>query len=78
MSVTFYSTRCPKCRVLESKLKAAGIEYTEVNDVDKMITLGFKSAPLLEVDGKVMDFVAANKYLNGVKESNGCDKCEIK
>lgn len=78
MTVTFYSTHCPKCRVIESKLKAAGIEYTEINDVDEMIHLGFKSAPLLKVDDEVMDFMAANKWINGVKEANGCDQCAIK
>lgn len=78
MTVTFYSTHCPKCRVIESKLKTAGIEYTEVNDVDEMIRLGFKSAPLLKVDDEVMDFMAANKWINGVKEANGCDQCAIK
>ena len=66
MNVTFYSTKCPKCRVIESKLKAAGIEFTEVNDVDKMIELGFKQAPLLEVDGEIMNFMKANQWLKGV------------
>ena len=78
MEVIFYSTHCPKCRVLESKLKAANVEFTEVDDVDEMIRLGFKSAPLLKVDGEVMDFMAANKWVNGVKEANGCNQCAIK
>lgn len=78
MEVVFYSTHCPKCRVIESKLKAAGIEYTENDNVDEMIELGFRSAPLLKVDGKVMDFMAANKWINEVKEANGCDQCAIK
>ena len=78
MEVVFYSTHCPKCRVIESKLKTAGIEYIENDNVDEMIELGFRSAPLLKVDGKVMDFMAANKWINEVKEANGCDQCAIK
>ena len=31
--VVFYSTHCPKCNILEKKLKQANIEYTE-NNVD--------------------------------------------
>lgn len=64
MSVTFYTTHCPKCSVLQSKLKAKGIDYTENSDVQEMISLGFKSAPLLKVDDQVMDFATAVKWVN--------------
>lgn len=50
MEITFYSTHCPKCKVIESKLKQAGLEYTEVNDVNEMLQLGFRTAPILKVD----------------------------
>ncbi len=78
MEVVFYSTHCPKCRVIESKLRAANIEFTEVDDVDEMIAKGFKSAPYLVVDGETMDFMAANKWIGEVRELNGCDQCKIK
>ncbi len=35
MSVTLYSTHCPKCDVLEKKLQNKGIKYQAVYDVDK-------------------------------------------
>ena len=70
MEIIFYSTHCPKCKVLESKLKAAGLTYTECDDVDKMAALGFKSAPMLSVDGQIFDFKAANTWVNEVK-ANG-------
>ncbi len=66
MEITLYSTHCPKCKVLETKLKQAGLNYTEVDDVEEMIKKGFRMAPVLEVDGQVMDFMAANKFLKGV------------
>lgn len=64
-----YTTHCPKCKVIERKLEAKGIEYEEVTDIDKIIevasTIGVNSAPLLETDdGKVLDFMEANRLLN--------------
>lgn len=63
MSVILYSTHCPKCNVLEKKLKAAGIEYEEVNDVNIMLEKGMHSAPNLEVDGQIMDFTQATNWI---------------
>lgn len=37
MSITMYSTNCPKCRVLEMKLNSKGIAYSVVTDVDEMV-----------------------------------------
>ena len=45
--VVFYSTHCPKCSILEKKLKQANIEYTENNDVNAMLAKGMTSAPSL-------------------------------
>lgn len=62
--ITLYSTGCPKCRVLEKKLEAEEIEYTKVDDENVMIEKGFMSAPMLDVDGKVMNFKEAVDWLN--------------
>ena len=64
MEVIFYSTNCPKCKVLMAKMKQKGIEYKEINDVDFMLSKGIKSAPALEIDGKVMDFTESVKWVN--------------
>ena len=56
MQVTLYTTHCPKCKVLETKLKRAGVEYTESNDIQKMLEIGFKSAPVLVVDEEIYLF----------------------
>ena len=58
-NVILYSTGCPKCQVLKKKLDAAGISYTVITDVDEMLALGIKSAPMLEADGRLMDFSGA-------------------
>ena len=64
MNIILYHTGCPKCRIIETKLKAKNIEYTECTDVEIMLNKGMISAPWLEVDGTLMDFTAANKWIN--------------
>ena len=68
MSVTLYTTHCPKCKVLESKLNSKNIAYDEVTDVEEMTRLGFQAVPMLKVDDTVMDFMGANQWLNNYKE----------
>lgn len=63
MSVVFHSTHCPQCRVLELKLKQKNIDFEENNDVDLMTQKGFKSAPVLEVDGVVYNFKEAVEWI---------------
>lgn len=64
MNVVLYSTHCPKCSVLEKKLSSSNIDYDIVTDEDLMIEKGFTSAPMLEVDGEIMDFKAAVEWIN--------------
>lgn len=61
--VIFYSTHCPRCKVLELKLKQKGIDYEENNNVEEMTAKGFKEAPKLEVDGVIMDFKQAVDWI---------------
>lgn len=66
MLVTLYSNGCPRCNVLKKKLDAKGIAY-EVNDsIDDMISLGLSQVPVLKVGADLLDFVAANKWINEV------------
>lgn len=63
MEVIFYSTNCPKCKVLKAKMNQKGIEYKEINDVDFILSKGIKSAPAIEIDGKIMDFSESVKWV---------------
>ena len=63
MNVTLYSTHCPKCKVLEMKLKQKNISYEEVTDIKVMEEKGFKSVPKLEIDGVVYDFKEATQWI---------------
>lgn len=62
--VILYSTNCPKCKVLEKKLRDKGIEFQVENDVDLMIEKGYLMAPVLVVDGKEYEFGEAVKWVN--------------
>lgn len=71
MNVILYTIDCPKCKVLEKKMKLKGIEFEACHDIKKMRELGISSAPQIQVDdGPLMDFREANKWVNAqeVKE----------
>lgn len=66
MDIVFYSTNCPKCKVLKSKLDSKGIDYTIFNDVDRMVEMGMTTVPNLMVDGKLMNFKESIEWLNAL------------
>ena len=59
MGITLYTTHCPKCKVVERKLQMANVEYSQSEDIQEMINLGFKSAPVLSVNGEFFLFKEA-------------------
>ena len=59
MNIILYTTHCPKCTVIEKKLKAKNIPFTEVDDVETMQALGFHSLPVLKVDDEILNFQQA-------------------
>ena len=62
--IILYSTGCPQCTILEKKLTAKGIEFTKNTDKEQMVSMNFTRVPVLDVDGKQMDFATANKWIN--------------
>ena len=64
MDVVLYTTGCPKCRVLETKLKQKNIDFKIVDDQELMIQKGFMEAPILEVNDRIMRFGEAVKWVN--------------
>ena len=62
--IILYTTHCPKCRVIETKLSKKGIAFETNDNVDEMIKLGFKLAHVLYVDGQYLDFAQANNWIN--------------
>ena len=69
--MTLYTTNCPKCIVLEKKLNNKNINYKKVEDIEKILEIaneqGINTAPILEIDGKFLDFSHANTYINNME-----------
>lgn len=63
-TIILYSTGCPRCRVLETKLKEKNIDYVLKNDVDEMLEKGIQSVPALEVNGNILHFKEALQWVN--------------
>ncbi|MFA7111776.1 MAG: hypothetical protein WC174_05370 [Bacilli bacterium] len=68
MKVILYSTGCPICLKLKELLKSKNIFYDEITDIDIMLNKGFDSVPILEIDGKPLDYKQATQW---IKERNG-------
>lgn len=62
--ITLYTIDCPKCKILEKKLEQANIEYETCKDINIMTEKGFDFMPVLDVEGQVMNFGEAVKWVN--------------
>lgn len=67
IKIILYSNDCPKCKILKTKLDEKNITYDICSDIELMILKGFQSMPILEVDGKIMNYLNA---INWIKEQN--------
>lgn len=73
MKVTLFSTQCPKCKILERRLKEMNIQFELLEGeeaVNIMLDNGFKSAPVLSANGEMMDFSKAIEWIKTKGESN--------
>ena len=68
--VTLYTTGCPRCKVLEAKLNEAGITFGVVNDPQKIMEMGFTTAPIMTVDGTVYTFKEAINWIGANGNNN--------
>lgn len=66
MKIILFTTFCPRCRVLEKKLAEKNLVYETVTDINIMEEKGYLSVPMLEVDGKIMDFKKATDWVNAL------------
>lgn len=66
--ITLYSTRCPKCKAIEILLHKKNIDFTLIEDPDRVVQVGeangIISAPILKVGDEFLDFSKAVKYIN--------------
>lgn len=69
--MTLFSTHCPKCNILNKKMQEKNLEYEVIDDVNKMIELGIRSAPVLMIEddnGEIqkLTYFDAVKYINQI------------
>ena len=65
-NITLYTTNCPKCQILKEKLDAKNVQYSICEDTQKMLSLGFKSAPMLQINEETLTFSEAVKWINNL------------
>lgn len=63
--IILYSTNCPVCKQVERMLDTHNIKYVINSNIDEMIQLGFRSAPVLKVDST---FYKGKDIFNWIKE----------
>ena len=68
--ITLYSTNCPKCKVLEMKLKLTGKDFKIVDTIDEVVEVGkmcgITSAPILRVNDEYYDFSKAVEVIKNM------------
>ena len=64
--ITLYTIDCPKCLILEKKLKEKNIKFLKVSDEETIRAKGYGdwSFPILDVNGVVMSYTTAVKWIN--------------
>lgn len=73
-SIVLYSTECNACNTLKLMLKSAGFEYAENNNIDEMLALGITKVPVLSVDGKLMSYNDAKKWVQSNNKGEADEK----
>lgn len=58
-----YTIDCPACKILEKKLNNKGIEYDTI-DARENNPKSMTEFPQLEVDGNIMNYSDAAKWVN--------------
>jgi hypothetical protein len=62
--IVLYTTDCPKCRILERKMKDKGLTFKFEHNMNPIVERGFIFAPVLQVGDKFMEFGEAVKWVN--------------
>ena len=57
--IILYTTHCPKCNILKSKLNEKNIVYQEIEDINIMKELEITTVPVLSVNGEFKEFKSA-------------------
>ena len=66
MNVIYTQDNCPKCKILKKKMDDKNIQYTECKDINIMLSKGIEFTPILEINGQLMKYADAIKWVNEV------------
>lgn len=69
--IIFYTSNCPRCKILETKLKQKNILFKVESSEESQKMLfdeGFREMPVLEVDGYKYTFGEAVNWINNYTE----------
>ena len=66
--ITLYSNHCVRCDILKQKLDSKNVSYNLVDKTEDLIEKGLANEffPILEVDGKLLNFGESNDYVNSL------------
>ena len=64
--IIMYSTECPKCNILKEKLDNKNINYNICNDINYMKEKHILSVPVLEINGELLQYGKAIKWVNNL------------
>lgn len=62
--IVLYSTNCPRCNVIRSKLDQKHIHYSICTDMKEITNKGFQQAPVLYTGTSFLDFKQAIEWIN--------------
>ena len=70
--IKFYSSHCPMCKQIKMQLDKLGVEYEEISDENKYLSIAentnIKSMPFAEVEGKILNSQDLIKWINAKRE----------
>lgn len=62
--IILYTTHCPKCKVLESKLNKKNIKYNICEDINIIQNKGITALPALEINNEILTFKDTVNWVN--------------
>lgn len=67
LQVTLYTTQhCPICMMVKDLLVQKHIKFDVIDDLGVMTSKGIKSAPMVDVDGEIMNAKEAMKWIKTI------------
>ena len=66
--VVLLSTGCPRCKILEMRLKKEGILFDIIDDENKIKEMGFMEVPVLKYGERFMNFKESLDWLSERKQ----------